>query len=314
MAELQRIAARSSEPQLAFGTDEDNSLGIDPESLHSDLGDDPIAFAKLRFDIAREMFKRQETRQLDPADDWSMLRRTLRYAVLDATGAAGVLARQIGGVRTLRDHVGSGRDPLQPVPGALQRQALETLANGVLASDSFRLSPALQRKLAPDYLDRGESFLAGEAAQPTDFTVAGMVLDMQRALLNQLMGDGIATRILDSQGKVDDPAAAFRLSELHSRLSKVVWSELAARTDITSQRRELQRDHANRLASLLLRPSMGPRADARSLVRVEATGLLKQIQRAVKAPALSAEARAHLGETAELLGQALSAKVVRPAV
>ena len=59
---------------------------------------------------------------------------------------------------------------------------------------------------------------------------------------------------------------------------------------------------------------MGPRADARSLVRVEATGLLKQIQRAVKAPALSAEARAHLGETAELLGQALSAKVVRPAV
>ncbi len=314
VVELQRIAARSSEPQLAFGTDEDNSLGIDPESLQSDLGDDPIAFAKLRFDIAREMFKRQETRQLDPADDWSMLRRTLRFAVLDATGAAGVLARQIGGVRTLRDHVGSGRDPLQPVPGDLQRRALEALATGVLASDSFKLSAALQRKLAPDYLDRGESFFAGEAAQPTDFTVAGMVLDMQRALLNQLMGDGIATRILDSQGKVDDPAAAFRLSELHSRLSRAIWSELGSRSDISAQRRELQRDHANRLASLLMRPSMGPRADARSLVRVEAATLLKQIQRVIKTPALSAEARAHLAETAEVLGQALSAKVVRPGV
>ena len=53
--ELQRIAARSSEPQLAYGTDEDNFLGIDPESLHFDLGNDPVAFAKKRFDIARDL-------------------------------------------------------------------------------------------------------------------------------------------------------------------------------------------------------------------------------------------------------------------
>jgi hypothetical protein len=45
-AELERIAARSAEPQLAYGTDEDNFLGIDPESLHFDLGDDVLAFAK----------------------------------------------------------------------------------------------------------------------------------------------------------------------------------------------------------------------------------------------------------------------------
>ncbi|HJV70595.1 zinc-dependent metalloprotease, partial [Ideonella sp.] len=32
-AELQRIAARSPEPLLAYGTDEDNLLGLDPESL-----------------------------------------------------------------------------------------------------------------------------------------------------------------------------------------------------------------------------------------------------------------------------------------
>ena len=40
-AELEKIAARSAEPQLAYGTDEDNFLGIDPESLQFDLGTDP---------------------------------------------------------------------------------------------------------------------------------------------------------------------------------------------------------------------------------------------------------------------------------
>ena len=64
--ELQRIAARSSEPLLAFGTDEDNAFGIDPETIQLDLGADPIAFAAKRLDIARDLFRRQETRELSP--------------------------------------------------------------------------------------------------------------------------------------------------------------------------------------------------------------------------------------------------------
>jgi hypothetical protein len=69
--------------------------------------------------------------------------------------AVGVLVRQIGGVRTLRDHPGSGRDPLQPVDAAVQRRALDLLASHVLAADACRLSrPALQRRLAPDFDDR----------------------------------------------------------------------------------------------------------------------------------------------------------------
>ena len=106
-AELQRIAARSSEPQLAYGTDEDNFLGIDPESLHFDLGNDPVAFAKKRFDIARDLIRRQESRELKPNEDYSVLRRSVGFALRDAARASGILARQIGGVRTLRDFPGS---------------------------------------------------------------------------------------------------------------------------------------------------------------------------------------------------------------
>jgi Met-zincin/Domain of unknown function (DUF5117) len=316
-AELQRIAGRSAEPALAYGTDEDNILGIDPESLQFDLGDDPVAFAAKRIEIARDVIARQETRVLKTDANYSVLRRSVGYAVRDAGRAAGILARQIGGVRTLRDHPGSGRDPLVPVPAAVQRQALDVLASGVLAADSFKLSPAMQRRVAPDFNERGEAMFSGEGPVATDFSIIDIVLGMQRALLAQLMSDSVATRILDSEGKVDagtGKAGAFHLSELYTRLTREVWSELGKSGDISAPRRELQREHVNRLSSMLLRPGAASRADARSLLRVEAQGLLARINGAGKRPGLSAEARAHLADSADSLTQALQAKLQRAGV
>ncbi|HEX7435856.1 MAG TPA: zinc-dependent metalloprotease, partial [Caldimonas sp.] len=147
-AELRKIAARSGEAELAYGTDEDNFLGIDPDALHFDLGNDVAAFARKRIAIARDLFKRQETRTFTPGQDYTVLRRSLAFAVGDAANAVGVLGRQIGGLRTLRDFPGSGRDPLQPVAAAAQREALDVIARGLFAADSFVVSPALQRRLA----------------------------------------------------------------------------------------------------------------------------------------------------------------------
>jgi hypothetical protein len=314
-AELQRIAARSAEPALAYGTDEDNGLGIDPESLTFDLGDDPVAFAAKRIEIARDVIARQESRVLKADTDYAVLRRSVNYAVRDAGRAAGILARQIGGIRTLRDHPGSGRDPLVPVPAAVQRQALEVLASGVLAADSFKITPATQRRLAPDFSERGEALFSGDPSVSTDFSIIDTILGMQRALLAQLMSDGVATRLLDSEGKVDGRASeGFRLSELYTRLTREVWSELGKSGDIAAQRRELQREHINRLSNMLLRPAAASRADARSLLRVEAQGLLARINGAGKRAGLSAEARAHLADSADTLTQALQAKLQRAGV
>ena len=308
--ELQRIAARSNEPQLAYGTDEDNFLGIDPESLHFDLGSDPVAFAKKRFDIARDLIKRQETRELKPSEDYSVLRRSIGFALRDAARASGILARQIGGVRTLRDFPGSGRDPLQPVPPAQQREALDLLASGVLAPDAFRLSAELQRRLAPDFLEREDAVFHDAAPVATDFSLAQSVLDLQRALLSQLMSDALAARILDSEPKSVRSSDAFHLAELYERLGKEVWSNLG-RGDIPPLRRELQREHVNRMASLLLRPGAYSRADARSLLRTQAQALLGRIHSALQRGGLSPESRAHLQDSADSLTQALAAPLQR---
>ena len=305
-ATLLRIAARSNEPLLAYGTDEDHDVGIDPETIQLDLGSDPIAFASRRIDIARDLFARQETRVLKPEQDYSVLRRSLNYALADVGRAIGVLTRQIGGVRTLRDFPGSGRDPLEPVPLATQRRALDLISQTVLAGEGLTVSAALQRRLAPDFQDRSDW-----GGVPTDYPVQQRLLELQRAVLRQLMSDAVAARILDSEGKARSPAEAFHLADLYPRLTRDLWTELASGADIGPARREIQREHVNRLAELLLRPSGQSRADARGLLRSEAQQLLARLQVATKRNGLAAPTQAHLRDSVETLSQALAARLVR---
>jgi hypothetical protein len=309
-AELLRIAARSNEPQLAFGTDEDIFFGLDPETLQLDLGADPVAFAAKRLAIARDLFKRQETRQLAPDRDYAVLRRSLGFAVSDVTRAVGVLVRQIGGMRTLRDFPGSGRDPLQPVPASVQREALALITSAVLSPQGLNISPALQRRLAPDYLDRAEQMGSG-----TDFALPLRLLFLQRAVLAYLMSDTIASRVLDGASKTDRAAEAFQLSELYQRLADEVWADLSSGGSINGARRDLQRDHVNRLAAAVVIPTSG-RADPRGLLRVQARSLLSKLEAAQKSARASsdAETRAHLADSAETLRQAMAASLLRLAL
>ena len=310
-AELQRIASRSNEPELAFGTDEDNFVGLDPETIQLDLGSDPLAFASKRLAIARDLFRRQETRELPPDRDYAVLRRSIGYAINDTWRAVGVLARQIGGVRTLRDFPGSGREPLLPVSAQVQREALDLISSAVFSADGLVLTPALQRRLAPDYLDRAE----GGGA--TDFSVQQSLLDLQRAVLNHLMSEVTAVRILNSVGKFDKPADAFQLSELYQRLSADIWAGLGTAdgggtVTISAARRDLQRDHVNRLSLAVVRPTGTGRADLRGHLREQARAVLGRLDAALrKRTTLDAETRAHLADSADTLRQALAATLQR---
>jgi len=314
-AELLKIASRNAEPGLDYGTDEDNYLGVDPASLQGDLGSDPVAYAQKRFAIARELFARQESRTLKPSEDYSVLRRSVTFALRDATRAAGVLLRQLGGVATLRDFPGSGRDPMEPVPVGVQRAALDTLVEGVLAPDSFSVSPALQRRLAPDFMERGDVSAGGDPVS-TDYPVESVMLDLQRQVLAALMSDGLAQRLEDSAPKLDRPASGLTPSEVYGRITRSLWSDANnfgadGKGDIPARRRELQRDHVNRLAVVLLRTPGGVRVDMRSTLRAEASALLPRIQAAQHRPGLSEASRLHLADCAETLRVALAAPMQR---
>ncbi len=313
-AELKRIAGRSGEPLLAYATDEDNMLGADPDALVFDLGDDAVAFARKRIAIASDILRRQEARSLKSDEDYSVLGRSITYAVRDMGRAAGILARQIGGLRALRDFPNTKRDPLQPVDPAVQRQALDALAQGIFSSQSVNVSSTLSRRLAPDFDDRGDAVFGGDSVTG-NYSLAPTVIELKRQLLAQLMSDNVASRIIDNGNKVDKGTAPFRLSELYGRLTDEIWSELGSgQADITSMRRELQRDHVNRLSNQLLRPGSASRADTRSLLRAQAVTLVARIHGASKRSGLSAESRAHLADSVDTLTQALGARMQRAGV
>ena len=130
--------------------------------------------------------------------------------------------------------------------------------------------------------------------------------------LDRLMGAGTASRLLDLPLYV--PEAKRRnlisLPEVYATLQDAVWSELKAGTDIDRLRRNLQREHLKRVATLLTKGSPSLPPDAVSLVRVSALELQQELQRAPQGR-MSAEARAHVKDSLALLTEALKASMTR---
>ena len=300
--ELARIAGRSNEPQLAFGTDQDASgFSSDPDVNVFDLGSDPLAYFQKRLAISRELWDRVQTRELKPGESYESLRRSFDYGFQQFARTMPVVVKYVGGTTYLRDHAGSGRATFTPVPLPRQRAALQMLTNSLFKTDSFKFTPAIISRLGADhFLFRGRP----------DISVSGRVLTLQAAALDQLMSDGVAVRLLDSQEKLDDSKKALSLDELYSTLQAAVWSELKTGKEITSMRRNLQREHLKRVTAMLLKPSNLTPADARSLQRENALELQHDI-RAAMAKANTRENKAHLSESYETLSQALKASMLR---
>ncbi|MTW01081.1 hypothetical protein GM668_03160 [Duganella ginsengisoli] len=301
--ELARIASRSNEPLLAFATDNEAYNGMsDPEVNLFDLGSDPMAYAQKRLTISRELWDRVQARQLKPGESYEALRRSFVYGIDQFARSVPVVVKYVGGVVHVRDHAGSGRTPFQPVPAVRQREALSLLTNNLFKADSFKFAPSLLSRLSGNQM---------MFSYRPDISINTVVLYLQTMVLDQLLSEAVAGRLRDSQEKLDNPKLALSLDELYTTLQSAVWSELKAGKDIPGMRRDLQREHLKRVTAALVRTSPLMRADGRSLQRLHAQELQRDIQRAMGNSALSPEAKAHLAESYETLSQALKAPMLR---
>ena len=177
----------------------------------------------------------------------------------------------------------------------------------MLSDQSFRFKPGFMQRMGIDYLQIGFDV----SQLNPDFSLRTRLLGLQGSVLNQLLSDSVAGRILDSETKMADPRQAFRLSELYDAVQAAVWSELKTGGAIAAPRRDLQREHLRRVATMLTRPASTAPADSRSLQRENARALLKQLQAAQTRGNLDKETRAHLAEAANTLDEALKAPMVR---
>jgi len=308
---LRDIARRSAEPQwthaLAYGSDEDEALGIDPHALTFDLGNDPIAFARNRFALAQDLIDRTSQRTPTPLDDVDQPRRAVAHALRESARGAQVLIRQVGGVVIRRQGPEARTDAIAPLPATQQRQALAVLQQSWLRPQPLRIPSPLMRRLGPDTLDWGPGNL-GSLGKP-DVSIAEQQLQIQRSVLNQLMADGLAERLLDNRDRTQDREAQPLLpQEVLQRLQDSIWSPVSALdANAASWQRNLQREHTQRLAAAVLRPASA-RADVRAAQRSAARQLLSLLQRET---GRTVEDRAHRQGCLETLRTALAAPLVQ---
>ena len=309
-ADLERIASRSTEPLLAYADDADaggsrGNDGIDPLVNRFDLGDDPLAYYQKRLQLSRELWQRVQDRAPRVGEDALRQRRVLLSGFRQLGRSTELVGKYVGGMYTQRDQPGPNQRPAYtPVEPAKQRDALQFLAKGLFASDSFKFKPQFLAGLTPDYneWDRGGPV-----------NIPGVVLQMQTVALDRLLSAGTASRLLDLPMYLT-PANSrniISLPEVYSTVQSSVWSELRGGTEIDRMRRNLQREHLKRVQSLLTRGSSSLPADALSLVRMNATELQADLRRATGNGKLSIESRAHLQDSLSQITEALRASMVR---
>ena len=305
---LEKIAARSNEPLLAYGTDEElfgDMDGMDPMVNQRDIGGDPLDFARRRVQLSRELFDRLQARNLLPGESFDVLTRNFAGGVGQLGRALEVAAKYIGGVVYLRDQAGSSRAPLTPVAVDKQRAALALIAGNLFAADGFNLKPEFVSRLTDNSLDRAY-------APPIDKSLDVTLLAMQTQTLDRLLSLRVAERIQNSRNKLAAPASALTLDEVYATITRSIWGDSGAIAEATPARRALQREHLRRIVASINKPGIGGASgDARALHRMTAKTLLAKAVAGKSNTRLSAQTRAHLDEVADSLDAALKAQAAR---
>ncbi len=322
--ELKKIAARSPEPDLTFGTDEDMYLSDDPQINVYDLGNDPLKYGQQRIALAAELLKDLDKRVVRDGESWARLRRAFSVMIAQYGNGAYLAANYIGGQSVSRDFKGTnGRDPIVPTPGERQREALKFAVENILSDMGFRFSPTLLRRLTSEnwyHWGSDSIFLFGEM----DYRVYDTILAVQRIVLNQCFRPNILSRIQNQELQAEPDSKPLRLSEVFNSLTEGIWSELEAGPDsISTIRRNLQRDHLRRLSALVIGNRRTPYedmfsyvvllgggnvpADAKSLARMHLADLNDRIKKVIEAKAsrLDDTTRAHLIECRQRITKTL---------
>jgi DNA helicase HerA-like ATPase len=218
------------------------------------------------------------------------------------------------------------------VPAAKQREALEFLREFAFSEQAFQAPRSLHAKLNVERL-WGFDLISYFFEQRLDFPWHDSVLGVQRNVLERLMHPIVLLRIQDNELRMPEGEGPFSMAELFSSLDSAIWSELDGESrEISSLRRNLQREHLKQLIRLTLRQAPAPPPppppagiafappppprhpeDATTLARFSLATLQAKIAQALTKDSLSdVTTRAHLEETQARITAVLQAQVQRP--
>lgn len=332
--ELKKIAARSPENDLVYATDEDMYSSNDPLVNAYDLGNDPLAYMQMRVELAAELLDGLDEKIVRDGESWARLRRAFSVLFGQYGNAAYVASSYIGGQSISRDHKGSedSQDPIVPISGAKQREALDFLVDKILSDQAFEFSPQLLRRITTEHWYHWGSRMSFGSG---GVNVYDRVLRIQQIVLRHCFDASMLNRLQNQQLMIEDVEGEdnepLHIGELFRTLTDSIWSELEdveGELECSIIRRNLQRDHLSRLNKLVLGNSRSPYgdlfgfmlfaggsssypADARSLARMHLVEIGERIEAALEKEGAEIEesTRAHLEESHDLIEKVLEARM-----
>lgn len=250
---LPEIAKRAPENGLAYGNDLYASiLDPDPLLIRWDLGDDPIAYAKLRLTLVQELRKDLLERVVAEGEDFYPVRKNFNVLLRDQLYSAVLAARYIGGESLYWDHKGDpkARPPFVVVSAIKQREALQFLSETIFSENAFQFSPELLNHLAPGTWWHWQS---DELNVWASYPLHENILMIQFFVLFTLVNPINLERIHNAPLKVSGQDV-FTLSELLDGITKTIWASMDKNIEkqftaqeplISSTQRNLQRLYIN---------------------------------------------------------------------
>jgi len=322
LPQLNKIAGRSTEPALIYGTDEDAydlapyATSVDPLAMTFDLSDDPLAFAEQDLRRTQDLWKELENRVLFEGRSYAYLRKAFESSLSRYSNTLIRLTRWIGGIYHTRVHVGDrGKGlPFQVVEYDKQRRALEIIKTKLLNPEAFAFDPAFIQKLQFErFVDLDaweEASEAGKGPLRIDFSLSAYLEHFYRRIVRDLYDPMRLHRIQDNPLRAT--GKTLSLGDFLSELHNAIWQEVVEAKPVNAYRRILQRECLARISQFVLKPSSPLPEDAVPLFRYE----LKQLGRSiddylVMYPELDIMTRAHLENCSDLIAQALKAGYIK---
>ncbi len=308
--ELKKIAARAPDADLVFATDEDMYGNNDPFVNTYDLGSDVSRFARDRIVLADQLLKNLDAKTVKEGESWVRNRTAFSFLLNQYGNAAALLSGYIGGQEVSRHHKGDkdARDPIVPVSGAKQREALTFLVDHILNGQSFQFSPETLRRLGVEKWSHWGS--ESGFGSSVDFPVLERVLAIQKIALSQCLDGNVLARLQNQELQADPASKPLKISEVFRALTDGIWSELKGPAAdakektlaISTLRRNLQREYLKRLSTMVLGERVPSINDRYTFVYFDSAGSAPADARAL--------ARLHLKEIRDKIGAALALKDV----
>lgn len=315
-----KVAARSTEPLLVYATDEDTT-GPDPLARRRDLGADPLDYAKSKMELAKILRGRILDKYVKDGESWARARRGYGVTLRQQTDALSMMANWIGGSFTSRAKKGdeNAKAPITDVPAAQQRAALKFCIENSFNEESFGLTPELLAHMTVDkWYDAGGE---AEFGQDETWPVHDRIIGIQASVMTMLMNPTTMRRVYDNEVRVPSDQDALTVAELMNTISSAVWSELdkgsggssPRKPMISSMRRNLQREHLERMIDLA-KPDALAGAAAQKPVANLATMMLRDLAKKMAPIADGAKAdpytNSHLAEAKLRIEKFLDAQYI----